>query len=145
MRSSGPTPSLVPELDVTDLDVSRAFYVGLLGFRVVYERPAERFVYLACDRAEIMLEEAAGPGRRFGTAALARPFGRGVNFQLEVADVDAIYERIIDAGHTPVVPLEEQWYGIDAGEAGNRQFVVADPDGYLWRPLRDLGVRPRRS
>ena len=27
-------------------------------------------------------------------------------------------------------------------EAGNRQFVVADPDGYLWRPFRDLGVRP---
>ncbi|MEZ5374632.1 MAG: VOC family protein [Microthrixaceae bacterium] len=26
-------------------------------------------------------------------------------------------------------------------EAGNRQFVVADPDGYLWRPFRDLGVR----
>jgi catechol 2,3-dioxygenase-like lactoylglutathione lyase family enzyme len=143
--TSGPPPALVPELDVTDLDVSRAFYVDLLGFRVVYERPAERFVYLAHDRAEIMLEEAAGPGRRFRTAPLARPFGRGVNFQLEVADVDAVYERVVAAGHVPVVPLEDQWYGTDGAEAGNRQFVVTDPDGYLWRPFRDLGTRPRRS
>jgi GH25 family lysozyme M1 (1,4-beta-N-acetylmuramidase) len=28
-----------------------------------------------------------------------------------------------------------------ATEAGNQQFVVADPDGYLWRPFRDLGLR----
>ena len=91
--TSGAPPSLVPELDVADLDVSRTFYVDLLGFRVVYERPAERFVYIARDRAAIMLEEAAGPRRRFRAAPLARPFGRGVNFQLEVPDVDAVYEK----------------------------------------------------
>jgi len=139
------TPSLVPELDVTDLDVAREFYVELLGFGVVYERPAERFAYLARDGAAVMLEEAAGPGRRFRTAPLERPFGRGVNFQLEVADVDEIYARVIGAGYPLVVALEEQWYGIDGHEAGNRQFVVADPDGYLWRPFRDLGTRASDS
>jgi catechol 2,3-dioxygenase-like lactoylglutathione lyase family enzyme len=139
------TPSLVPELDVTDLDVAREFYVELLGFAVVYERPAERFAYLARDGAAVMLEEAAGPGRRFRTAPLERPFGRGVNFQLEVADVDEIYARVIGAGYPLVVALEEQWYGIDGHEAGNRQFVVADPDGYLWRPFRDLGTRASDS
>jgi catechol 2,3-dioxygenase-like lactoylglutathione lyase family enzyme len=129
-------------LDVTDLDVSRMFYVDVLGFSVVYERPAERFVYLARDRAEVMLEEAVGPGRRFRIAALERPFGRGVNLQLEVPDVDAIYERVLAAGHEPVIALEEQWYAAGDGEAGNRH-VVADPDGYLWRPFRDLGTRTR--
>jgi catechol 2,3-dioxygenase-like lactoylglutathione lyase family enzyme len=143
--TNGPPPSLVPELDVTDLDESRMFYVDVLGFSVVYERPAERFVYLARDRAEVMLEEAAGPGRRFRTASLERPFGRGVNFQLEVPDVDEIYERVLAAGHEPVIALEEQWYAADGDEAGNRQFVVADPDGYLWRPFRDLGTRTRDS
>jgi catechol 2,3-dioxygenase-like lactoylglutathione lyase family enzyme len=143
--TSGPSPSLVPELDVADLDASRTFYVDLLGFRVVYERPAERFVYIARDRAAVMLEEAAGPGRRFRTAPLERPFGRGVNFQLEVPDVDEIYERVVTAGYEPVVVLEEQWYGLDGDEVGNRQFVVADPDGYLWRPFRDLGTRARHS
>lgn len=148
---------LVPELDVADLSVSVSFYADLLGFRVAFERPAERFTYLSSDSAELMLQEAAGPGRRFRTAPLERPFGRGVNFQLPVADVDAVHERVTASGYEPVVAMEERWYQVDvmspggrwtsAGptEAGNRQFVVADPDGYLWRPFTDLGVRPTGS
>jgi len=133
---------LVPELDVADLRVSIEFYVELLGFRVLYERPAERFAYLDLDGAELMLQEAAGPGRRFRTAPLHPPLGRGVNFQLAVRDVDAIYQRVLAAGGTPVVEIEERWYEVRGDvTAGNRQFVVADPDGYLWRPYLDLGVR----
>ncbi len=32
---------LVPELIVTDIERSLAFYVGVLGFSVLYERPEE--------------------------------------------------------------------------------------------------------
>jgi hypothetical protein len=39
------------------------------------------------------------------------------------------------------LPLEEKWYRRDGTEVGNRQFVVADPDGYLVRPFEDLGER----
>ncbi|MDP9331698.1 MAG: VOC family protein [Actinomycetota bacterium] len=146
---------LVPELDVANLRTSLDFYVELLGFRVLYERPAERFVYLDLDEAELMLQEAAGPGRRFRTAPLHQPFGRGVNFQLAVRDVDAIYRRVLAAGGRPIVEIEERWYEVEVDltnggpmrsqrtEAGNRQFVVADPDGYLWRPYLDLGLRAR--
>ena len=145
---------LVPELDVADLATSLRFYGGVLGFRTLFERPAERFAYLERDGVELMLQEAAGPGRRFRTAPLEAPFGRGANFQLRVADVDALLALAIAAGAEVVVPLEERWYRVDVAEvggrwqtegpveAGNRQFVVADPDGYLWRPYRDLGVRP---
>jgi catechol 2,3-dioxygenase-like lactoylglutathione lyase family enzyme len=151
---SGLKASLVPELDVEDLPSSLRFYVDLLGFRVLFERRDERFAYLALNDAELMLQEAAGPGRRFRTAPLQHPFGRGANFQLGVADVDVVYRRVCDAGHETVVPIEERWYRVDVVnpggrwtapgpvEAGNRQFVVADPDGYLWRPFTDLGVRP---
>ena len=66
--------ALVPELDVADVHVSLGFYVGVLGFQVVFERRAERFAYLALDGAELMLQEAEGPGRRFRTAPLERPF-----------------------------------------------------------------------
>ena len=62
---------LVPELDVVDLARSLRFYVGVLGFRVLFERPAERFAYLERDGAELMVQEAAGPGRRFRTAPAA--------------------------------------------------------------------------
>jgi catechol 2,3-dioxygenase-like lactoylglutathione lyase family enzyme len=132
---------LVPELDVTDLDVSRTFYVELLRFSVAWERREERFVYLECGEAQLMLEEAAGPGRRFRTAPLERPFGRGVNLQIQVDDVDAVYWRLLSAGHVPLVPMEERWYRTGAAFRGNRQFVIADPDGYLLRLFTPLGVR----
>ena len=143
----------MPELDVADLALSVSFYTDVLGFVVSFERRAERFAYLTTGGAELMLQEAVGPGRRFRFAPLEYPFGRGVNFQLAVADVDAIYERVIAGGYEPVVAMEERWYQVDVAspggrwtsvgptEAGNRQFVVADPDGYLWRPFKDLGVR----
>ncbi|TVR26654.1 MAG: VOC family protein [Ilumatobacter sp.] len=145
---------LVPELDVVDVARSLRFYVEVLGFRVLFERDIERFVYLERDDVEVMLQDAAGPGRRFRTAPLDPPFGRGVNFQLRVDDVDEVHRRAMDGGAEIVIPMEERWYQVDVAaaggrwpttgptEAGNRQFVVADPDGYLWRPFRDLGTRP---
>ena len=88
----------MPELDVTDLHRSLAFYVGLAGFTVVFQRPAERFAWLDVEGSGVMLQEAAGPGRRFRTAPLERPFGRGVNFETPVADVDALHDRLVVAG-----------------------------------------------
>ena len=40
------------------------------------------------------------------------------------------------------MPLEERWYRREDEELGNRQFVVADPDGYLLRFFTNLGTRP---
>ncbi|HEY0476960.1 MAG TPA: hypothetical protein VGD37_05520 [Kofleriaceae bacterium] len=39
--------------------------------------------------------------------------------------------------------MEERWYRRNDHEVGNRQFVVADPDGYLLRFFGDLGQRFR--
>jgi catechol 2,3-dioxygenase-like lactoylglutathione lyase family enzyme len=133
---------LIPEFDVSDLNQSLAFYVGLIGFRVLYERPEERFAFLELDDAQLMLEEAAGPGRRFRTAPLERPFGRGVNIQIAVADVRSLYQRMRVSGSDPILPLEERWYRRDNAELGVQQFAVADPDGYILRFCSDLGRRP---
>jgi catechol 2,3-dioxygenase-like lactoylglutathione lyase family enzyme len=133
---------LIPELDVADLDRSLAFYVGVIGFKVQFDRPEERFAFLSLDDVHLMLEEAAGPGRRFRTAALEHPYGRGINFMIEVADIDHLYSRVQSAGYTIVVPLEERWYRQNEVETGHRQFVVADPDGYLMRFSTYLGRRP---
>jgi catechol 2,3-dioxygenase-like lactoylglutathione lyase family enzyme len=135
------TAPLVPELDVTDLDISLAFYCDVLGFQVRYQRPEERFAYLKREDAELMLEEAAGPGRRFRTAPLERPFGRGANFQIRVADARALIERVRGAGASILIDLEDRWYRRGDGEVGNRQFVVVDPDGFLLRFFEDLGGR----
>lgn len=135
-------PRIIPELDVTSLSLSLEFYTAILGFRVLYDRPEERFAMLDLDGARLMLEEAGGPGRRFCTAPLERPFGRGVNFQIEVKDARAIYARVLESQSPVVIPLEARWYRVGASELGNEQFVVADPDGYLLRPFTDLGSRP---
>lgn len=135
------TAALVPELDVSDLDRSLAFYVDLLGFRVRHQRPEERFAYLEREGAELMLEEAAGPGRRFRTAPLAPPFGRGINLQIRASDIGGLWAAVTAAGASVLIPLEERWYRAGPRELGNRQFVVADPDGYLLRFYQDLGER----
>lgn len=126
-------PALVPELDVADLDESLRFYVEVCGFRVLYRRPEERFAYLERDGAELMLQDARGPGRRFRTVPLEAPYGRGVNLQIEVSDVRRLHDGVLAAGVEPIVALETRRYRIDGAEAVNEQFVVADPDGYLLR------------
>jgi catechol 2,3-dioxygenase-like lactoylglutathione lyase family enzyme len=127
----GPTP----ELDVADLDRSLAFYVGVIGFGVMFDRPEERFAFLTLEGVHLMLEEAAGPGRRFRTAPLEHPYGRGVNFMIEVAEIDRLHSRVQAAGFTTVIPLEERWYrlrrhsrvgGTNEVELGHKQFVQAN-------------------
>ena len=138
-------PPIVPELDVSDLDRSLAFYREILGFETRVERPEERFAYLTRGVVHLMLEEAEGPGRRFRTAPLEYPYGRGVNLQIEVPDVDHLYKRAVEARATIHIPLEERWYRQGEDEAGNRQFVLVDPDGYLLRFFTDLGRRSART
>ncbi|MGF9693137.1 VOC family protein [Rhizobium sp. 0TCS1.26] len=133
--------ALVPELAVSDWRASRAFYCGLIGFEVLYERPEEGFSFLTLGGAQLMIDQI-GVGRTFGNeATLQRPFGRGLNLQIRIHDVGAVLQRLHDGGIPLYLPLEEKWYRRNDHEVGNRQFVVADPDGYLLRLFEDLGPR----
>lgn len=132
---------LVPELDIDHLRRSLAFYAGLVGFAVLTEREEDGFAYLALGGAQLMLEQRDRAARQFSDAAMAHPYGRGVNLQIRVDDADGLHARVLAAGLAPAIPLEERWYRQDAVEVGHRQFVVADPDGYLLRFFSDLGTR----
>ncbi len=136
-------PSVVPELIVSDIATTLGFYRDVLGFSVLYERPEERFAYLARGTAHIMVEQPTG--RAFLAADLVRPFGRGMNLQIEVADVDAVYASAVKSGATLELAIEEKWYRRDEVFSGSRQFVVQDPDGYLLRFFTELGERPNRD
>ncbi len=130
---------LVPELYVSDIEASLAFYVGLLGFEVMFERPEERFAYLTRAGAEIMMEQPAG--RTWLTGPLEAPFGRGISLQIAAADVDTLYASVQAAGATVFLAMEEKWYRTGDVESCSRQFIVQDPDGYLLRFYKDLGTR----
>lgn len=130
---------LVPELCCSDIARSLSFYTEVLGFSVVYARPEDQFAYLDRHGAQIMIEQSTG--RAFVAGELAHPYGRGINLQIEVADVASLY-KVVEAGGAPIyLPLEDRWYRRDRTELGNRQFIVQDPDGYLLRFFEDLGVR----
>ena len=131
---------LVPELCCTDIERSLSFYTEILGFSVAYARPEERFAYLDREGAQIMIEQSTE--RAFVAGELVHPFGRGVNFQIEVADVAALYATVEAAGSQIYLSLEDAWYRRDELLLGNRQFIVQDPDGYLLRFFEDLGARP---
>jgi catechol 2,3-dioxygenase-like lactoylglutathione lyase family enzyme len=130
---------LVPELLVSNFTASLDFYVRLLGFVVRYDRPAEKFAYLDRDGAEIMIEQETD---FWLTAKREKPYGRGINLQIEVRDLDGILARLSASGIPLFRPVEEAWYRAGDLYAGNRQFLVQDPDGYLLRMFQDLGENP---
>jgi catechol 2,3-dioxygenase-like lactoylglutathione lyase family enzyme len=132
---------LIPELDVSDFEKSLKFYLEVLGCKILYDRPEKYFAMLDLEGSHLMLEKAAGTGRRFTTANLEYPYGRGINLQIQVSDVDSIYDRSLENNCKIVIPIEDIWYRADKYELGNRQFVVLDPDGYIIRPFSDIGKR----
>lgn len=137
MKSIG----LVPELYCSNIEKTLAFYIDILDFKVLYQRPEEKFVYLQKGNAEMMFEEI-GLGRNWITEILEYPYGRGINFQIEVENIDGLYNNIDTNKITPFLPIEEKWYQKDKFLLGNRQFIVKDPDGYLLRFYQDLGEKP---
>ncbi|HJR22574.1 MAG TPA: VOC family protein [Dongiaceae bacterium] len=133
---------LVPELLVSDHAASHEFYVRVIGFSVRYERPDEKFSYLALDGAELMIEQETD---FWTTAPREKPYGRGINLQIEVAALDPILARLNDAVMALFRPVEEAWYRAGDTYRGNRQFLVQDPDGYLLRIFENLGERAAPS
>jgi catechol 2,3-dioxygenase-like lactoylglutathione lyase family enzyme len=133
--------ALIPELAVLSCDESLAFYRDLLGFTVAYGRPEEGFAFLQRGEAQLMVDEI-GRGRSFDAdRPLSRPLGRGLNLQIEVDAVRPLLQALQRANWPLYLPLEEKWYRRDGDEVGQRQFVVADPDGYLLRLFESLGAR----
>ena len=131
--------TLVPELSVSNLPRSRSFYVDTLGFRVEYERPANGFIYLSFQGSQIMLEETNG---HWETGDLEHPYGRGINFQFSVEDVDTIIRSLRANGIQLFHPLIESWYRGGEVLYGQKEFLVQDPDGYLLRFAQDIGFKP---
>ncbi|OGT39715.1 MAG: glyoxalase [Gammaproteobacteria bacterium RIFCSPHIGHO2_12_FULL_38_14] len=134
--------ALIPELAVTSCNTSLKFYCHVLGFTVMYERKDDGFAFLERDGAQLMLDEI-GKGRTWmhPGAPLERPLGRGVNLQIKVAAIAPLLEAIATHNIPLFLPVEEKWYRRDDDEIGQRQFIVADPDGYLLRFYEAIGVR----
>lgn len=131
---------LIPELSVSDFEKSLMFYVKILGFSIAYQRKEEGFAFLTLGEAQIMIDEI-GKGRTWKTGEFNYPFGRGINFQIKVKSIDRLLEKLKLHNIELFLEVEEKWYRKDTYEVGNKQFLVMDPDGYLFRFTEDLGSR----
>jgi catechol 2,3-dioxygenase-like lactoylglutathione lyase family enzyme len=134
----GGLAALVPELVVGDLAASLRFWCNLLGFQIAYQRPEDEFAYLQRGRAQVMLEVSKG---NWQTGEWERPLGRGINFQILVDSLEPLLQALAIARWPLFRDPHEAWYRIAGHEAGQRQFLVQDPDGYLLRFAQPLGRR----
>lgn len=137
--------ALTPELYCTNIKLSLEFYVGMLGFNIQYQREEEGFAMLERQGARLMLDELVPDSKRtWIQAPLEKPFGRGINLQIQTTDVSTLYRKVLESKCDVFLPLEEKWYRANHVELGNRQFIALDPDGYMLRFYQDMGERPYR-
>lgn len=129
----------IPELSVTHLDTSLKFY-KTIGFKIEYERPENKFVFISLGEIQFMLQEITD-NDKWNIAPLSYPFGNGINFQLEVDNIEFIYHNLKKNNYSITYDIEENWYRQDDKLLGNREFLVQDPDGYLLRFSEDLGEK----
>lgn len=130
---------IIPELSVTNLEKSLEFY-RTLGFKTEYERPENKFVFLSLGEIQFMIQEITD-NDKWDIAPLIYPFGNGINFQLEIDNVEKIYNSIKENNYNIVFEIQENWYRQDDKLLGNKEFLVQDPDGYLLRFSEDLGEK----
>ena len=130
---------IIPELSVTNLEKSLKFY-KTIGFKVEYDRPENKFAFISLGEIQFMLQELSN-NEKWNVGSLNYPFGNGINFQLEVDNLDEIYNNLKNSNYKITFDIEENWYRQDNKLLGNKEFLIQDPDGYLLRFFEDLGIK----
>ena len=116
---------LAPNLVVSQVERSIAFYRDVLGFTVQATVPdASPYVFaiVQSGRVEIFLN-APDPAFAEYPALEGRSLGGTLTLFIHVDDVRAAHEALKDRV-TIVMPLETKWYGVT-------EFAFTDPDGYV--------------
>lgn len=129
----------IPELSVTNLEDSLKFY-KTIGFKIEYDRPENKFAFVSLGEIQFMLQEISD-NDKWELAPLNYPFGNGINFQLEVDNLEEIYNNLKENNYNITFDIEENWYRQDNKLLGNKEFLVQDSDGYLLRFSEDLGEK----
>jgi uncharacterized glyoxalase superfamily protein PhnB len=119
-------PTLTPHLCCADAAAAIAFYKAAFGAEEHMRMPGPdgRLMHasLRIGDSTLMLHDemrewgALGPKARGGTS---------VTIHINVADVDAAFDRAIRAGGTVKMPVADQFWG-------DRYGVLTDPFGHEW-------------
>lgn len=122
---------MVPELSVTNIHISKKFYIDMLGFKVEYEREEDKFACISLDDVQLMLDE--GVNGSWSTGITEYPFGRGINFQFFVKNIEKIIMKLNDNNIKLFKESFISEYRINLERLVTKEILVQDPDGYLLR------------
>ncbi len=116
---------LTPNLVVSDIERSLAFYRNVLGFEMQFSVPDKSpYVFAAVQWGSIeIFLNAPEPAIAEYPAFKDRPIGGTLTLFIEAAGVRRLHDELRDRVKI-VMPLETKWYGLT-------EFAIADPDGYL--------------
>jgi lactoylglutathione lyase len=115
---------LTPNLVVSNVERSMAFYRDVLGFQVTATVPdASPFVFASVQSGpvEIFLN-APEPAIAEYPAFKDRSIGGTLTLFIEVVDIARVYESL-KARVKVTMPFEKKWYGVT-------EFAFEDSDGY---------------
>ena len=119
--------SVTTYITVDDFAAARAFYENVLGARLTYEpiiMDDGRVGHAEMTFGDtVMMISEAFP--EIGVVTATSLGGTPFMLTFYVEDADAVWQRAVDAGATPLRPVEMQFYGARSG-----QFV--DPFGLRW-------------
>jgi catechol 2,3-dioxygenase-like lactoylglutathione lyase family enzyme len=118
-------PAFTVNLLVADLARSVAFYMAVLGAKVVYSDPD--FAAMRVNDLEFMLHADHAYDHHPWHALLVRGERRGLGAEIRLfpLDPDAVEARARKFGATILQPSQDMPHGW-------RDVIVADPDGYAW-------------
>lgn len=121
--------SLIPELSVSNIEKSKAFYCKI-GFKVIYEREENKFVFLELEKNQLMIEEI---NNNWNTGDLEYPFGRGINISMSISDIDNYYLKLKEKNICFFKELMRNKYKVNDKIYEDKEFLIQDLDGYLLR------------
>ena len=121
---------MIPELSVFDIEQTKRFYNDL-GFKIEYERPEEKFVFMSFQDSQFMFEQIHDNG--WNIDELIYPLGRGINFSIAVDDIERLYKLVKTLNLEIYRELNRSIYQVNGTEETQTEFLIQDPNGYLLR------------
>jgi uncharacterized glyoxalase superfamily protein PhnB len=130
---------LTPNLLVSNVERSLAFYENVLGFArgtTVPEQSPFVFASVVSGPVEIFLNDRSTVTKESPQMS-GLAFGGGNTMFIELTGIDVLHEGI--KSHVKItMPLVTQWYGL-------REFAIEDPDGYVITFAERVGTPQSRT
>ena len=124
-KTLNPRTTIAPMLAVRRGASAVEFYQAAFGAKVLFRLDSEDgsvVAQLAVDQADFWVADESPAHQNFSPETLG---GGSVRMVVVVADPDALFEKAVAGGASPVSPMADQPYGWRVGR-------VVDPYGHHW-------------